>query len=168
MAELPRWAGRASLPSLCPSKLAACCPSQLPRKGNECLAPPGFTPLEQMVQHPWVLGREEEATLAMAELIFRPQKSDAHFCPYKCRKLSRFPDPCLPGRSGSWRAQEQRRRVCSWDSMSLGENSREVRVASLRVPGRKRGIVQPRLPHLAGILRVGSSRPFSRQCPSWP
>lgn len=50
VAPLPRWAGRASLPSLCPSKLAACCPSQLPRKGNECLASSGFAPLEQMVQ----------------------------------------------------------------------------------------------------------------------
>lgn len=50
MAQLPRWAGRASLPSLCPSKLAASCPSQLPRKGNECLASSGFAPLEQMVQ----------------------------------------------------------------------------------------------------------------------
>lgn len=107
MAELPRWAGRASLPSLCPFKLAARCPSQLPRKGNECLAPPGFAPLEQMVQHPWGLGREEDTKLVMGGFIFRHQRSDAHFSSYNYRRLPRFPGPCLVGRSRSWRAKSK-------------------------------------------------------------
>lgn len=116
VAELPCWAGRASLPPLCPFKLAARCPSQLPRKRNECLAPPGFAPLEQMVQHPRGLGsEEEEAKLVMGGFIFRHQRSDAHFSSYSYRRLPRFPGPCLVGRSRSWRAQEQRLRVYSQD-----------------------------------------------------
>lgn len=135
------WQGQPAVPlSLCPSKLAACF-SQLPRKGNECLGPPGVAPLEQMVPHPWVLGREE-AKLANGKLLFRPQESHAHFCPYKCRKLSGSLGPCLPGRGGSWRAQGQRLRVDSQDGMRLGEESRGVLAASfLWVPGRSQGIV---------------------------
>lgn len=48
------------------------------------------------------LEREGEAKLAMGELVFRHLESNAHFCLYKWRKLSRCPDPCLP-------RQEQRR-----------------------------------------------------------
>lgn len=40
VAKLPRWAGRAGLQALCPSKLAACCPSQLPNKEKERMAGP--------------------------------------------------------------------------------------------------------------------------------
>lgn len=136
MAELPRWAGRASLPSLCPSKLAACCPSQLPRKGDEGLAPPGFAPLEQMVQHPWVWRRRKRLSWP-----WRNSSSDIRgLMPTSLfTSIGGFPCSCLPGRSRSWRAPEQRLRVGSQDGKSLGENGREVPVASLQAPGRKRG-----------------------------
>lgn len=122
----------------------------------------GLLPLEQMVQHPWVLGREEEAKLLMGEFLFRHQRSDAHFSPYNYRRLPSFPGPCLVSRS--WRAQEQRLRVYSQDRKNLGENSREVPVASLWAPGRDRGL-HPYLPCLA---RMESPPLFSSRCPSWP
>lgn len=125
------WQGQPTFSFVPPDGLLAALLS-FPGMGTDaCLAPSGCTLSEQMAQHPWLLGRGEEAK--------RPQKNSSSdlrglmptslFTP-----IGGFPGswmvPAHPEcRGRSWRAHEQRLGVCSQDRMSRGRNSREVPAA---------------------------------------
>lgn len=111
MAELPRWAGRAGLQALCPSKLAACCPSQLPNKKKERMAGPSRV---------YSAGANGLASLGFGVgrgNIAGTEGVDAHSLPSDSEEASRVPG-ALPARqkSGSWGSKNRDIKYRDWES----------------------------------------------------